>query len=166
MSWDLETVAKWAALANEKKLAELTLTEGDKTLIIKTALSASVVLAPAAAGTVTTQQETTSTSAATTQESTSASTSVASSASSSSLKANEVLITSPMVGTFYAAASPESPDFVSVGDRISVGQTLCILEAMKQMNELEAEQSGVLVAVLVANGDPIEFGQPLFKLQV
>jgi acetyl-CoA carboxylase biotin carboxyl carrier protein len=165
MSWDFETVAKWADLANEKKLAELTLTEGNKTITIKTALSASVVMAPALAGGSVNPSafaaETTSSSP--TDET---STTPSNTEPSSGLKANEVMITSPMVGTYYAAASPESPNFVEVGDRISIGQTLCILEAMKQMNELEAEQSGVVTAILVTNGDPIEFGQPLFKLQV
>ncbi len=67
-----------------------------------------------------------------------------------------------MVGTFYGAPSPESPNFVSVGSSVSKGQTLCIIEAMKMMNELESEVSGKIIKVLVENAQPVEFGQPLF----
>ena len=69
---------------------------------------------------------------------------------------------SPMVGTFYRAANPESPDFVKVGDTVAVGQTLCIIEAMKLLNEIEAEQAGVIKQILCENGQGIEFDQPLF----
>ena len=71
-------------------------------------------------------------------------------------------ITSPFVGTFYRASSPNEPDFVKVGDRVSKGQTLCILEAMKIMNEIESEVSGKIVKVLVDDSSPVEFDQPLF----
>ena len=76
-----------------------------------------------------------------------------------------VEICSPMVGTFYRAPAPDEPPFVSVGDRVSPGQTVCILEAMKLMNELEAEVSGEIVDILVQNGEPVEFNQPLFKIR-
>jgi len=69
---------------------------------------------------------------------------------------------SPMVGTFYRAANPESPDFVKVGDTVAVGQTLCIIEAMKLLNEIEAEQAGVIKQILCENGQGVEFDQPLF----
>jgi len=71
----------------------------------------------------------------------------------------------PMVGTFYRAPAPEEPPFVEVGDKVQVGQTLCILEAMKLMNEIEAEVSGEVVEVLVENGTPVEFDQPLLRLK-
>lgn len=74
-------------------------------------------------------------------------------------------ITSPMVGTFYGAPSPDSPAFVNVGQSISKGQTVCIIEAMKMMNELEAEISGKVVRVLVENGQPVEFGQVLMLVE-
>jgi acetyl-CoA carboxylase biotin carboxyl carrier protein len=77
---------------------------------------------------------------------------------------NLVEIRSPMVGTFYRSASPESPAFVDTGKVIKVGDVLCIVEAMKLMNEIEAEQSGKIVKILVENAQPIEFGQPLFLL--
>lgn len=73
-------------------------------------------------------------------------------------------INSPMVGTFYRAAAPDEPPFVEVGDRIRKGQTVCIIEAMKLMNELEAETGGEVVEILVQNGEPIEYGQLLLRL--
>jgi acetyl-CoA carboxylase biotin carboxyl carrier protein len=69
---------------------------------------------------------------------------------------------SPMVGTFYRAPNPESPNFVKVGDTVKVGQTLCIIEAMKLLNEIESEQAGVIKQILCENGQGVEFDQPLF----
>jgi acetyl-CoA carboxylase biotin carboxyl carrier protein len=77
-----------------------------------------------------------------------------------------VLIKSPMVGTFYTSPSPEAPPFVKVGDRVGPETTVCIIEAMKVFNEIPAEVSGTITAVLVNRGDPVEFGQPLFKVSV
>mgnify|MGYP000246424507 CR=1 FL=1 len=73
-------------------------------------------------------------------------------------------INSPMVGSFYASPAPESPAFVSVGQTVSPGDVLCIIEAMKMMNQIEADKAGVIGAVLVEDGDPIEFDQPLFTI--
>lgn len=75
------------------------------------------------------------------------------------------LIKSPIVGTFYSAPNPESGPFVKVGDVVEAGQTVCIIEAMKLMNEIEAEISGEVVQILVENGQPIEYGEPLFALR-
>ena len=74
-------------------------------------------------------------------------------------------ITAPMVGTFYRAPAPGEPPFIEVGNRIEVGQAVCILEAMKLMNELEAEVSGEVVEILVDNGTPVEFGQVLMRVR-
>ena len=74
-------------------------------------------------------------------------------------------VRAPIVGTFYRAPAPEEASFVEVGDRVQVGQTLCILEAMKLMNEIEAEIPGEVVEVLVENGTPVEFDQPLMRLK-
>ncbi len=74
-------------------------------------------------------------------------------------------VTSPFVGTFYRAPSPDAPSFVEIGSRVREGQTLCIVEAMKLMNEIEADRAGVIVEALVENGKPVEFGQRLFKLK-
>jgi acetyl-CoA carboxylase biotin carboxyl carrier protein len=73
-------------------------------------------------------------------------------------------VTSPMVGTFYRAPAPDADPYVEVGDRVKVGQTLCILEAMKLMNELEAEVSGVISEIAVENAEPVEYGQVLFRI--
>lgn len=72
---------------------------------------------------------------------------------------------SPMVGTFYRAPSPSSPPFVEVGQTVKAGDTLCIIEAMKLMNEIEAEKSGVVKEILVENGQPVEYGEPLFIIE-
>src|SRR5438105_13895183 len=74
------------------------------------------------------------------------------------------VVKAPMVGTFYRSASPDAKPFVEVGQTIKEGQTICIIEAMKLMNEIEADASGVVKAVLVENGQPVEYGQPLFIL--
>jgi acetyl-CoA carboxylase biotin carboxyl carrier protein len=75
------------------------------------------------------------------------------------------VIKSPIVGTFYAGASPESAPYVRVGDTVEAGQTVCIIEAMKLMNEIEADISGEVVRILVENGQPVEYGEPLFALR-
>ena len=79
--------------------------------------------------------------------------------------ASEVLIKSPMVGTFYSAPAPDQPPYVTAGMRVKEGQVLCIVEAMKLMNEIKAEAGGTIVEALVKNGQPVEFDQPLFKLR-
>lgn len=74
------------------------------------------------------------------------------------------LVKSPMVGTFYRAGSPGAKAFVEVGDTVKEGDTLCIIEAMKLMNEIESDKAGIVKAILVENGQPVEFGQPLFVI--
>jgi acetyl-CoA carboxylase biotin carboxyl carrier protein len=71
-------------------------------------------------------------------------------------------VKSPMVGSFYSASSPEAPAYVEVGSKVNVGDTLCIIEAMKMMNQIEADKAGTVRAILAENGEPIEFDQPLF----
>lgn len=75
------------------------------------------------------------------------------------------VITSPMVGTFYSSASPESSAFVEIGAKVSKGKVICIIEAMKLMNEIESDYSGIIVERLVNDGDMVEYGQPLFKVK-
>lgn len=75
------------------------------------------------------------------------------------------VITSPIVGSFYRAPAPGAPPFVEVGQRVSVGDTLCVIEAMKMMNQIESEKDGVVVAILVENGQPVEYGQPIFVIE-
>ena len=74
-------------------------------------------------------------------------------------------VLSPMPGVFYSAQSPDKPPFVSEGDQVKIGQTLCIIESMKIMNEIESEQSGTIKKILVNNSDPVEFNQPLFIIE-
>lgn len=80
-------------------------------------------------------------------------------------KINQVKVTSPIVGTFYRASAPDKPAYVEVGDVVKKGQVLCIIEAMKLMNEIESEASGKIVQVLVEGGQPVEYGQPLFIIE-
>ena len=78
---------------------------------------------------------------------------------------NSKAVKSPMVGTFYRASSPSAKSFVEVGSQVNVGDTLCIIEAMKLMNEIESDRAGVVKAVLAENGQPVEFGEPLFIIE-
>ena len=78
---------------------------------------------------------------------------------------NTATVRSPMVGTFYTAPAPDQPPYVAVGQKVKEGDVLCIVEAMKLMNEIKSEIGGMLVEILVKNGQPVEFDQPLFKIQ-
>ena len=80
-------------------------------------------------------------------------------------KPNEHVITAPMVGTYYAAPSPGAKPFVGIGDEVKVGTVLCVIEAMKMMNQIEADKAGRLTSIMARNGDPVEFGQPLFVIE-
>ena len=78
---------------------------------------------------------------------------------------NENMVTAPMVGTFFASPAPGAKPFVEIGQEVRVGQVLCIIEAMKMMNQIESERAGRVAAVLAKNGEPVEFGQPLFAIE-
>ena len=80
-------------------------------------------------------------------------------------KNDESTVTSPMVGTYYSASAPGSKSFVEIGMEITVGQILCIIEAMKMMNQIESDKAGRVTAILAKNGEPVEFGQPLFIIE-
>jgi acetyl-CoA carboxylase biotin carboxyl carrier protein len=77
----------------------------------------------------------------------------------------EHVVAAPMVGTYYSAPTPGAKQFVEIGDAVDVGQVLCIIEAMKMMNQIESEKAGRVKAIMVKNGEPVEFGQPLFIIQ-
>jgi acetyl-CoA carboxylase biotin carboxyl carrier protein len=79
--------------------------------------------------------------------------------------ANEHVVAAPMVGTFYASASPGAKPFVEIGTEVKEGQVLCIIEAMKMMNQIESDKTGKVTAIMATNGDPVEFGQPLFVIE-
>lgn len=89
----------------------------------------------------------------------------AESAAASTSKSNDYTVQAPMVGTFYSAPAPGAKPFVQIGDEVKVGQVLCIIEAMKMMNQIESDRAGKITSVLVQNGDPVEFGQALFSIQ-
>jgi acetyl-CoA carboxylase biotin carboxyl carrier protein len=78
---------------------------------------------------------------------------------------SEHTVTAPMVGTYYSAATPGAKVFVDIGSEVNAGDTLCIIEAMKMMNQIECDKAGRVTAILVKNGDPVEFGQPLFIIE-
>ena len=80
-------------------------------------------------------------------------------------RANEHVVPAPMVGTFYAAATPGAKPFVEIGSEVKEGQVLCIIEAMKMMNQIESDKTGKITAIMATNGDPVEFGQPLFVIE-
>jgi acetyl-CoA carboxylase biotin carboxyl carrier protein len=80
-------------------------------------------------------------------------------------RANEHVVAAPMVGTFYAAASPGAKPFAEIGTEVKEGQVLCIIEAMKMMNQIESDKAGKVTAIMATNGDPVEFGQPLFVIE-
>lgn len=161
MDWTLDQIEALATLATDKGLAEITLTDGDKTITIKTPASvaqtviAGAPAAPAMGGYA---------HAPALLPQAPAPVAEALPAPVAATPASYQTVTAPMVGTFYRAASPEAPPFAEVGQRVTVGQSLCILEAMKQMNTLESELAGVVKQVLLENGQPVEYGQPLFVI--
>ena len=152
---DLRKLKTLIDLVAESSISELEITEGEgKVRIVKAAPQAAVAhAAPLAAGPAPMAMP------------------VAPVAAPASAVASEVQdspsghrVTSPMVGTFYRAASPGGAPFVSLGDAVSEGQTLCVIEAMKLMNEIPADRAGVIKEILVENGQAVEFGQPLFVI--
>ncbi|MDX5363280.1 MAG: acetyl-CoA carboxylase biotin carboxyl carrier protein [Pseudazoarcus pumilus] len=146
---DLRKLKKLIDLVQESGISELEVTEGEEKVRIAKHLPAaqavSYVAAPAAPAAV----------------APSVTVSAASDDAASALPSGHV-VKSPMVGTFYRAPSPGAKPFVEVGDNVSNGARLCLIEAMKLMNEIESDADGVVKAILVENGQPVEYGQPLF----
>lgn len=146
---DLRKLKKLIDLVQESGIGELEITEGEeKVRIVKGGEATVTPLAPAAPA-----------------PAPAAPTSPAPVAAAPALAepvAEGHVLKAPMVGTFYRSASPESKAFVEVGQSIKAGETVCIIEAMKLMNEIEADATGVIKAILVENGQPVEYGQPLF----
>lgn len=138
---DLEKIEKLVKIIENSSMLEFSLQEGNKKIKMSRRGTAEAVGEPVA---VVTQQP-----AQTEQTETE----------------DETYITSPIVGTFYSAPSPDAKAFVKVGDRVKAGQTVCILEAMKLMNEIESDFDCEIEAVLVSNEQKIEYGQPLFKVK-
>jgi acetyl-CoA carboxylase biotin carboxyl carrier protein len=149
---DLRKLKKLIELVQESGIAELEITEGEEKVKIvrggQVEVSASGAPAPAGASAVPAPP---ATQAAPTPESPPA--------------PETHVVKSPMVGTFYRAPSPDAAPFVEIGDTVKAGQTICIIEAMKLMNEIEADQDGVIKAILVENGQPVEYGEPLIVFE-
>ena len=148
---DLRKLKKLIDLVQESGISELEVTEGEEKVRIAKQLTAAPVAhqvyaaAPIAHAAPVAAAPATAT------------------ASEPALPAGHI-VKSPMVGTFYRASSPDAKPFAEVGDSVKEGQTLCIVEAMKLLNEIEADASGVIKAILVENGQPVEFGEPLFVI--
>ena len=149
---DLRKLKKLIDLVEESGIAEIEVTEGEEKVRITRSVAAPAVQTVYAAAPAPVAAPTASSPAA-----------PAAPAAAPANHANAQK--SPMVGTFYRAASPTSDPFVEVGQTVKEGQTLCIIEAMKLMNEIEAEKSGVVKAILVENGTPVEYGEPLFVIE-
>jgi acetyl-CoA carboxylase biotin carboxyl carrier protein len=158
---DIRKIKKLIELLEESGIAEIEIKEGEEAVRISrmpagalvhalppTALAASL---PAGAGAPTAAAVTAAPAAAEN--------------AAAKPKPNEHVITAPMVGTFYASPSPGAKAFVEIGDEIKVGQVLCIIEAMKMMNQIEADRAGRVTSIMARNGDPVEFGQPLFVVE-
>ena len=149
---DLRKLKTLIELVESSGIAELEISEGEERVrITRTLASAQQTLAPAPQTGIATAASAAPVAAAAAEPAKPA-------------VAEGHVVKSPMVGTFYRSASPGSKTFVDVGQSVNSGETLCIIEAMKLLNEIEADQSGVIKAILVENGQPVEFGQPLFVI--
>ena len=153
---DIRKVKKLIELLEESKISEIEIHEGEESVRIsrnRTGEAQAVIQVPAdAAGQ---QAGTAGTATSRTAEP---------AAAGSGLSGIGHTVKSPMVGTFYSSSSPDSPAFVEIGQTVEEGDVLCIIEAMKIMNQIESDASGVISEILVENGDPVEYGQPLFVI--
>ena len=153
---DLRKLKKLIDLVEESGIAELEITEGEeKVRISRSTSSVQTQIAPGG----TSPPQGTPPSAVT------ASTALTTANAVAEILPEGHVVKSPMVGTFYRSSSPGSNAFVEVGQTVKEGETLCIIEAMKLLNEIESDKSGVIKAVLVENGQPVEYGEPLFVIE-
>ena len=150
---DLRKLKKLIDLVQESGIAELEITEGEEKVKIVKGGAVSVSEAPVPAPAAPAPAAATPAAAAA---------AAAASAADAAAGQEGHVVKAPMVGTFYRSPSPDAKVFVEVGQTVKEGQTICIIEAMKLMNEIEADASGVVKAILVENGQPVEYGQPLF----
>jgi acetyl-CoA carboxylase biotin carboxyl carrier protein len=148
---DLRKLKTLIELVESSGIAELEISEGEERVRITRSLPATAQPSPAAASAPAT--------VLTTGERV-----VPATSTTPAAEPEGHAVKSPMVGTFYRAASPGAKPFVDVGDEVQVGDALCIIEAMKLMNEIEADRAGVVKAILVENGQPVEYGQPLIVI--
>jgi len=151
---DIRKVKKLIELLDESGIAEIEITEGEESVRISRYPSGAMIAqAPATYATAPAAAPAAAPASAQPAETAPA---VA--------EEDGFLVTAPMVGTFYASSSPGAAPYVQVGDRVSEGDTLCIIEAMKMMNQIEADVSGVIKSIRVQNGEPVEYGQTLFVI--
>jgi acetyl-CoA carboxylase biotin carboxyl carrier protein len=153
---DLRKLKKLIDLVQESGIAELEITEGEEKVKIVKGGAATMAAAPQLIAAAAMAPAPVAAPAAT------ASAAVPAAATESGQEGH--VVKAPMVGTFYRSPSPDAKVFVEVGQAVKEGDTICIIEAMKLMNEIEADASGVVKAILVENGQPVEYGQPLFIL--
>ena len=152
---DLRKVKKLIELLNESGVGEIEITEGDDSVRISRD-SANIVKPPLTTQEVSTPSEN--------KEDRIQKTLTPKETSVVAKNTNQFDVLSPMVGTFYASPSPDEPPYVKVGDTVKQGDTLCIIEAMKMMNQIEADVNGVIKSIRVQNGDPIEYDQIIFVI--
>ena len=152
---DIRKIKKLIELLEESGLAEIEITEGEESVRIARVMQGAPVVTQYAPAPMPVAAAPAPAPAA----------AEAPAAPSAPSARDENLVTAPMVGTFYASPAPGAKSFVEVGQEVRVGQVLCIIEAMKMMNQIESERAGKVVAVLAKNGEPVEFGQPLFAIE-
>jgi len=145
---DFEAINKLIDTLIAKQVEEFELEEGELRIFIKRQSAAPAPTAPLAVAPAVSSQATPAAPAPSTPE-----------------DEGLVIVRSPIVGTFYTSPSPGSPEFIKIGDVVEVGQVLCIIEAMKLMNEIEAEVAGTVVQRLVTNGQPVEYGEKLYSIR-
>jgi acetyl-CoA carboxylase biotin carboxyl carrier protein len=151
---DIRKVKKLIELLEESGISELEISEGEESVrISRHPRMAMQAQAPMAAPVIHAAPHA------------SAAASAAAPAAEHKPRSDEYTVTSPMVGTYYSSASPGAKAFVEIGSEVKVGQILCIIEAMKMMNQIESDKAGRITAMLAKNGEPVEFGQPLFIIE-
>jgi len=150
---DIRKVKKLIELLEESGISELEISEGEESVRISRHPRAGMQVAAPQAGPMVYAAPAAAPAAA------------ATSAAERAPRNDEHTVTSPMVGTYYSSASPGAKPFVEIGSEIKVGQILCIIEAMKMMNQIESDKEGRVTAMLAKNGEPVEFGQPLFIIE-
>jgi acetyl-CoA carboxylase biotin carboxyl carrier protein len=154
---DIRKVKKLIELLEESGIAEIEIKEGEESVRISRMAKAPVYAPQAYAAPMGGPPEAMSPSAA--------AAAAAPAPTAAPARSNEHVVTAPMVGTFYGASAPGAKAFVQIGDQVKMGQTLCIIEAMKMMNQIEADKAGRIVSIMAKSGDPVEYGQPLFVIE-
>ncbi|WP_321326444.1 acetyl-CoA carboxylase biotin carboxyl carrier protein [Thiomicrorhabdus sp.] len=153
---DIRSIRKLIEIVEQSDIAEIEIKEGEHNIRISRSKEQVIVQAPAAAAPMAAPAPAAPVAAAAP---------TAEPEAPASTEANGHKVTSPMVGTFYSSPSPDAGAFVKVGDKVSEGDTLCIIEAMKIMNPIESDKSGTVKQIVAVNGEPVEFGQTLFVIE-